>query len=44
MSTNQEENGMYAVKYPDSRKEVFYDLYLDDYGIAKMWVLVNRNQ
>ena len=44
MSTNPEESGMYAVKYPDSRKEIFHALYLDDYGIAKMWVLVNRNQ
>ena len=35
-----ENNGRYATKYPDSRKEYYHDLYPEDYGIAKMWVVV----
>ena len=40
-----ENNGRYATKYPDSRKEYMYyhDLYPEDYGIAKMWVVVRLN-
>ena len=40
MSTNCAENGTYAVKYPDSRKEFFHYLFIEDYGIEKMWVRV----
>ena len=39
-SINTSENGRYAAKYPDSRKEYFHDLYPDDYGCSKMWVVV----
>ena len=39
-SLNVEENGRYAVKYSDSRKEYFHDLFLEDYGPTKMWVVV----
>ena len=35
-----EDNGRYATKYPDSRKEYFHDLFAEDYGINKMWVVV----
>ena len=41
-SINVEENGKYAVKYPDDRKEYFHDLFVEDYGIAKMWVAVKQ--
>ena len=39
-SWTPENNGRYATKYPDSRKEYYHDLYPEDYGIAKMWVVV----
>ena len=39
-SINTSENGRYAAKYPDSRKEYFHDLYPDDYGCSKMWVVL----
>lgn len=39
-SINREENGRYATKYPDSRKEYFHDLFQEDYGVHKMWVVV----
>ena len=35
-----EDNGRYATKYPDSRKEYVHDLFAEDYGINKMWVVV----
>ena len=35
-----EDNGRYATKYPDSRKEYFHDLFAEDYGINKMRVVV----
>ena len=37
---NPEDNGRWATKYPDSRKEYFHDLFAEDYGINKMWVVV----
>ena len=37
---NPEDNGRWATKYPDSRKEYFHDLFVEDYGINKMWVVV----
>ena len=39
-SINREENGRYATKYPHSRKEHFHDLFKEDYGVNKMWVVV----
>ena len=35
-----DDNGRYATKYADSRKEYFHDLFPEDYGINKMWVVV----
>ena len=35
-----ENNGRYAVKYPDDRKEFFHDLFPEDYGVTKVWVVV----
>ena len=39
-SENVSRNGKYACKYPDTHREQYHDLYLDDYGVSKMWVLV----
>ena len=39
-SANREENGRYATKYPNDRKEYFHDLYKEDYGVTKIWVIV----
>ena len=39
-SANREENGRYATKYPNDRKEYFHDLYKEDYGVTKIWVSV----
>ena len=39
-SVNREENGRYATKYPNDRKEYFHDLYKKDYGVTKIWVIV----
>ena len=35
-----ENNGRYAVKYPDDRKEFFHDLFAEDYEVTKVWVVV----
>jgi len=40
LSANPQQNGKYACKYPDSRKEFFHDLYDEDYGENKMWVIL----
>ena len=40
LSTNRAQNGKYACKYPDSRKEFFHDLFSEDYGIEHMWVIL----
>ena len=42
MSTNANENGKYACKYSDRRKPVYHDLFVEDYGIARMWVIVKK--
>lgn len=42
LSTNAHENGRWACKYPDSRKEFFHDLFPEDYGANKVWVVVKR--
>ena len=39
-SEREEENGQFAVKYDDSRSEFMHDLFSDDYGKNKMWVLM----
>ena len=41
-SDNPEENGKYACKYADSRKEFFHDLFREDYGVKKMWVTLKK--
>ena len=35
-----EDNGRWAVKYPDDRQEHFHDLFPEDYGVSKTWVVV----
>ena len=40
MSENAARNGKYACKYPDTHREQYHDLYLEDYGVKKIWVLV----
>jgi len=42
LSDSTEENGKYACKYPDSRKEFFHDLFREDYGVNKMWVVLKK--
>ena len=42
MSVNAAQNGKFACKYPDTHREQFHDLFVDDYGVKKMWVLVTR--
>ena len=37
---HQENNDRYAVTYPDVRKECFHDLFAEDYGVTKVWVVV----
>ena len=43
MSATAEQNGKYACKYPDSRREFFHDLFDEDYGVKKMWVLLEED-
>ena len=38
MSIKPEDNGKWAVKWPDSRKEFYHDLFIEDHGIKKIWV------
>ena len=40
MSLRTQENGQYAIKYPDSRKEFNHDFFSEDYGVDKTWVLI----
>lgn len=40
MSINTANNGKYAVKYSDSRTDILHDLYPEDHGIDKVWVVV----
>ena len=40
MSIRSEENGKYAVKYSDSRRDIMHDLFSEDYGVSCMWVLI----
>ena len=42
LSARPEENGRWACKYPDRRKEYFHDLFPEDYGVSKMWVIVEK--
>ena len=38
----QSRNGQFACKYSDSHREIFHDLFLEDYGAKKMWVMVTE--
>ena len=40
MSIRTDENGKYAVKYPDSRRDIMHDLFPEDYGMDKIWVII----
>ena len=42
MSVNVARNGKFACRYPDTHIEQHHDLFLEDYGVNKMWVLVTR--
>ena len=44
LSDDTVHNGQYAVKYPDSVREHLHDLFPEDYGSKRMWVMLERHQ
>ena len=43
LSDNPNMNGKYACQYSDRRRPVYHDLFTEDYGPQKMWVVIKKS-
>ena len=42
MSSDPQRNSKWACKYPDRSREYYHDLFEEDYGVSRMWVVVKK--